>query len=55
MNCIEGKGVGIDIHCSAKNAALFVDLLLNIFCFIDYYSSKVKLNGIKTVIEIVKI
>ena len=27
LSCIEGKGVGKDTHCSAQNAALFVDLL----------------------------
>ena len=28
LSCIEGKGVGKEIHCySAQNAALFVDLL----------------------------
>ena len=32
MSCIEGKGGMKDIHCSAQNAALFVDLLWNIFC-----------------------
>ena len=32
MSCKEGKEVGKDIHGSAQNAALFVDLLLNIFC-----------------------
>ena len=26
MSCIEGKGSGKDIDCSAQNAALFVDL-----------------------------
>ena len=26
------EGVGKDIHCSAQNAALFVDLFWNIFC-----------------------
>ena len=30
--CIEGKGRLKDIHCSAQNAAVFVDLLWNIFC-----------------------
>ena len=27
LSCIEGKGVGKDIYCSAQNAAIFVDLL----------------------------
>ena len=27
LSCIEGKGGGKDIHYSAQNAALFVDLL----------------------------
>ena len=31
LNCIEVKGDGKDIHWSAQNAALFVDLLQNIF------------------------
>ena len=26
MSCIEWEGGGKDIHCSAQNAALFVDL-----------------------------
>ena len=31
LSCIEGKGCGKDIQCSAQNAALFVPLLYNIF------------------------
>ena len=30
------KGVGKDIHYSSQNAALFVDLLQNIFCQNEY-------------------
>ena len=29
--CIEGKGDGKDIHCSAQNSEIFVVLLQNIF------------------------
>ena len=38
MSCIEGKGGCTDIHCSAQNFALFVDLLWNIFwrCYSDH-------------------
>ena len=32
LSCIEGKGGLKDIYCIAQNAALFVDLLWNIFC-----------------------
>ena len=32
LSCLEGKRSLIDIHCIAKNDALFVDLLWNIFC-----------------------
>ena len=31
FGCIEGKGYVKGIHCSSQNAALFDDLLLNIF------------------------
>ena len=31
LSCIEGKRGGKDIHWSAQNAALFVDLTYNIF------------------------
>ena len=27
LSCVEGKGGLKDIHCTAQNAALFVDLL----------------------------
>ena len=27
LSCLEEKGDGKDIHCDAKNAALFVDLV----------------------------
>ena len=36
LSFIEGKGGGKDILCSAQNAALFVDLLKNIFSVINY-------------------
>ena len=39
LTYIEGKGVGKDIHCSAQNAALFEDLLWNIFCKLLYSKS----------------
>ena len=35
---IEGKGGGKDIHCSAQNSALFVDLLYNIFSYFTLLS-----------------
>ena len=31
LSCIEGKGGLKDIYCIARNGALFVDLLLNLF------------------------
>ena len=42
MSCIEGKGGLKEIHCMAKNAALFVDLLWNILCEFTHKTTYIK-------------
>ena len=40
MSCIEGKWGGKDIHCSAQNAALFVDLSWIIFSLDEWLGGR---------------